>query len=108
MVFNEHTFFIKSRQTIFQKQKLDSLVSAINNPKSFWSKLKHMTYKRSATTNTVTTEQWVGHFTKLLNTDSENANHDEHLLIDEPSDETEQYIFNSEILDHEVTNAVKN
>ena len=85
----------------------------IYDSKSFWSKLKNMTNKKERQANGITTEQWLDHFESLFNggNDIENFIGDdinEHdIELDEPSDEIEEHIFNSEITDDEIVTAIR-
>ena len=68
-----------------------------------------MTNTSSRTSNTITTEEWVRHFEGLLNplvTDEVNISDDD-VSVDEPIDEIEDYIFNSDITEDEIRLSVK-
>ena len=90
------------------RKKADYHKYKLNDSKSFWSKLKNVTNKKERLANSITTERWLDHFESLFNdgTDIENDIGDDinelNIELDEPSDEIEEHIFNSEINDDEI------
>ena len=101
---------IKTKKDKYHQKKLDSLLASVNESKSFWSKLKYMTGRKVKQINNITTEQWLEHFEKLFNSGVElDANHenDFDITLDEPNDEVEDHLFNSDITDEEILIAVK-
>ena len=99
------------KQRHYDTKKLNDLTDSLNNPKSFWSKLKHLTNRNSNTvTNNITTSQWVEHFKHLLNPptvpDNAEGEHINDFNLETDSD-IEEFIFNSSIEEDEIRMAVK-
>ena len=103
----------KTKKDHYHQNKLDSLLSSVNDSKSFWSKLKYMTGRKVRKINNITTEEWLEHFETLFNdgfeidTDNDIDGSDYDITLDEPNDEVEEHLFNSEITDEEILIAVK-
>jgi len=97
------------KQKEYNKNQLDDLCSKVNNPNSFWSKLKQMTFTQKRSSNTITTEQWIHHFEGLLNpclANDENTDNIDVTVV-EPENEIDEFIFNSEITEDEIRLAIK-
>ena len=94
------------KRKAYNSNKLDKLMSSINDAKS-WVKLKALTNKsKSKLSNNISKTEWLIHFENLFaNPDNNEAYED--IEIDEPDNEIEELIFNSEITDDEIVFAVK-
>ena len=103
----------KTKKDQYHQNKLDSLLSSVNDSKSFWSKIKYMTGRKVRQIYNITTEEWLEHFETFFNdgfeidTDNNIDGNDFDITLDEPNDEVENHLFNSEITDEEILIAVK-
>ena len=103
----------KTKKDQYHQTKLDSLLSSVNDSKLFWSKIKYMTGRKVRQINNITTEEWLEHFETLFNdgfeidADNDIDGNDFDITLDEPNDEVEDHLFNSEITDEEILIAVK-
>jgi hypothetical protein len=99
------------KQIFFDEKQLDALIIKINNSKSFWSRLKSLTTRRREVENNITTEEWMNHFDKLLNPETEDINEENRELIDidfdDPVDDIEDFLFNTDISEDEIRIALK-
>ena len=73
----EYKQLLNNKKTAHRTKLLDSLQQNINDPKTFWSKLKSCISK-APSTNSISTEQWFQHFSNVFSKDnSHNTNTDE-------------------------------
>ena len=97
----------EEKRKAYNTTRIDTLISSINDSKAFWSKLKTLTSKRnSSDTCTISKADWLTHFENLFASEGDEDSND-NIEIDEPDDEIENLIFNSEITDDELMFAVK-
>ena len=97
----------EEKRKAYNTTRIDTLISSINDSKSFWSKLKSLTSKRNSDdTCTISKADWLTHFENLFASEGDEDSND-NIEIDEPDDEIENLIFNSEITDDEIMYAVK-
>ena len=91
----------KTKKDQYHQNKLDYLLSSVNDSKSFWSKLKYMTGRKVRQINNITTEDWLEHFETLFNdgfeidADNDIDGNDFDITLDEPNDGVEDHLFNS-------------
>lgn len=97
----------KQKKKSYNESCLLQLESAVCDSKRFWSTLKRTTSHEKCPPN-ITSEQWYEHFKNVFNS-SDGPNIDINI---EPEldhlDDTEDALFNSEITDEEIIDAVKN
>lgn len=97
----------EEKRKAYNTTRIDTLISSINDSKAFWSKLKTLTSKRnSSDTCTISKADWLTHFENLFASEGDEDSND-NIEIDEPDDEIENLIFNSEITDDKLMFAVK-
>ena len=99
----------KSKRYIYEKQYISKIDSSVNNSKEFWKYVKNMTRKPSNSPR-ITPTEWYEHFKRLFSTDEMTNNDDASTLNNDlendPIDETEDIILNSEITEEEVKCAI--
>lgn len=98
---------VDEKRLEYNTKSLDSLISSMNDSKSFWSKLKALTRKHKPNSvSGISIGDWLTHFETLFANQSEEEITDD-IEIEVPDSEIENLIFNSEITEDEIVFAVK-
>ena len=97
------------RKKIFHEKQLESLISCVADSKSFWSKLKIITCKRNPNRSVnITSQEWFTHFEQLFaDVNQEDSEMVETIVIENTDDELENLVFNADISDDEILQAIK-
>ena len=92
---------------MYNDKELNELISACDDQKYFWVKLKRMS-TRTERSNPISIQQWEEHFENLFdsNINVDNDFPESHEL--EFSNDITEALFNDEITDDEILRAVKN
>ena len=100
---------ICEKKKIFHEKQLESLISCVADSKSFWSKLKIITCKGNPNRSVnITSQEWFIHFEQLFaDVNQEDSEMVENIVIENTDDELENLVFNADISDDEILQAIK-
>ncbi|MEW8547342.1 MAG: reverse transcriptase family protein, partial [Candidatus Thiodiazotropha sp.] len=106
---NRFKNLICEKKKVYYDKQLESLISSVADPKSFWSKLKAITCKRNSTRFVnITSQEWFTHFEQLFaDVNQEDSEISEIIDIENTEGEIENLIFNADIADDEILQAIK-
>ena len=102
------------KKQCFNASQLDSIIDSINDPKSFWKRVKDLVKTKTTNVNNISSDQWKEHFEKLFKFDDiqendmddiENDNDNNNIDID--MDEIEEIVFNAPITEEEILKSVR-
>ena len=100
-----------AKKSSYNSKQLDDLLDSMNNPNSFWKKVKNIVKSKRSNDNNISNDDWKNHFASLFSYDelNENANFnvDEENGLDINFDEVEEIVFNAPITDEEILKSVK-
>ena len=86
-----------AKKSSYNSKQLDDLLDSMNNPNSFWKKVKNIVKSKRSYDYNISNDDWKKHFASLFSYDelNENANFnvDEENGLDINSDEVEEIVF---------------